>query len=194
MLREDGPRFKLCRRKLGTHQIASTNLAPIIVQHASDSDLVFNARTCCLCVLIDLFMCVFYVHGKQHTCAAPTCTLAHTHYSLPLHTVKVATFLTMPLTPGELSFNIQVCMCTYIFYIPACFLFPQSTYPTCPHPTQACPPHPPHTPPTPHPHTPPTHSTHTLHPHTGRVGVTHAAGKECPHGCRRVVITCSTAY
>lgn len=58
MLRDDGLRFKLCRRKLGTHKIVSTNLAPIIVQHASDSDLVFNARMWTMLLLAITYGCI----------------------------------------------------------------------------------------------------------------------------------------
>lgn len=82
MLREDGPRFKLCRRKLGAHMVPATNLAPIISQHANNSDAVFNART--------------------------SFTQMHTASSWRMSTVKVATFLTMPLSKDKLSFSVQV--------------------------------------------------------------------------------------
>lgn len=62
MLREDGARLKLCRRKLGSHMVAATNLAPIISQHASNSDVVFNA---CACV---------YNQPTAHSNSQPSCS------------------------------------------------------------------------------------------------------------------------
>lgn len=107
MLREDGPRLKLCRRKLGSHMVAATNLAPIISHHASNSDVVFNARTLPLA-------------------GAETLLAGYTHKL----TVKVATFLTMPLPPkGQLSFNVEVCNVAAAFKRQPLFTPPGCSYP-----------------------------------------------------------------